>query len=416
MFKLSARLPVRALLASAAAARQMHSRLLRAPARSAIAAPRDRLFGPSDAFTPILALHSLPTVRYASSGTDRPATDATALLASPSALPDGAAPLTDLADASASTPVSALSEVLTPVVPYIGEVSAHGLGSWVTPVGLVENLTELATVSCGGSWVAGIAAVTVGFRLTVLPLVLKGMRNNYTMNNIRPEIMQIQEQAKALELAGDDKGAHMTKMKMVELFRKHDVNPFRALIPLVVQMPLFISFFLALRSMASTPLESMMTGGALWFPNLTAADPYYVLPVVASGFMLATVELGSDGMQQQPHMKKFFRFLSVFMLPFTIDFQSAIFVYWISSNAFSLGQLMLSRTKAVRRYFGIPDLIVHPPSDTKPFMAQMKEVYQNAQQKAAHEQQIRDAEKRLETLRGMKIPRAPKQEKTPAQK
>lgn len=48
------------------------------------------------------------------------------------------------------------------VTPYIGELAAHGIGSWTTPVGLVENLTEFCTVSLNGSWIAGIVAVTLG--------------------------------------------------------------------------------------------------------------------------------------------------------------------------------------------------------------------------------------------------------------
>ena len=59
----------------------------------------------------------------------------------------------------------------------------------------------------------------------------------------------------------------------------------------LVQLPVFISFFIALRKMATLPIESMQTGGLLWFNDLTAYDPYYVLPVVVSLSMLATIEV-----------------------------------------------------------------------------------------------------------------------------
>jgi YidC/Oxa1 family membrane protein insertase len=111
-------------------------------------------------------------------------------------------------------------------------------------------------------------------------------------------------------VAGDEQQAHAAKMKIVALFKENNVSPLRSLVPLLTQMPLFISFFLALRAMADAPvctwtsaslfavsrsllsqIESMTTGGMLWFTSLCAPDPLYVLPVLASGFMMATVEV-----------------------------------------------------------------------------------------------------------------------------
>lgn len=51
-------------------------------------------------------------------------------------------------------------------------------------------------------------------------------------------------------------------------------------------MPLFISFYLALRGMANLPLESMKTGGTAWFPDLTVADPTMILPLASCASMI----------------------------------------------------------------------------------------------------------------------------------
>jgi YidC/Oxa1 family membrane protein insertase len=56
-------------------------------------------------------------------------------------------------------------------------------------------------------------------------------------------------------------------------------------------MPFFISFFLGIRGLANYPLESMMYGGALWFPDLTVCDPYYILPVFTAVTMFITMEV-----------------------------------------------------------------------------------------------------------------------------
>lgn len=56
-------------------------------------------------------------------------------------------------------------------------------------------------------------------------------------------------------------------------------------------MPFFISFFLGIRGLANYPLESMMYGGLLWFPDLTVPDPYYILPVFTAVTMFITMEV-----------------------------------------------------------------------------------------------------------------------------
>lgn len=51
-------------------------------------------------------------------------------------------------------------------------------------------------------------------------------------------------------------GANAERLKLVQLFKTHDVNPFKAMLPLVTQMPIFVSFFFALRKMANIPVCS----------------------------------------------------------------------------------------------------------------------------------------------------------------
>lgn len=60
------------------------------------------------------------------------------------------------------------------------------------------------------------------------------------------------------------------------------------------QTPVFISFFIALRKMAYLPVPSMQTGGMLWFADLTASDPFYILPLAVTGTMFFILEVKSD--------------------------------------------------------------------------------------------------------------------------
>ena len=66
---------------------------------------------------------------------------------------------------------------------------------------------------------------------------------------------------------------------------------FQSIIGPLVQLPLFVSFFFAIRRMAFLPVESFKTGGYLWFQDLTLYDPFFVLPIICSFSMLASIEV-----------------------------------------------------------------------------------------------------------------------------
>lgn len=67
---------------------------------------------------------------------------------------------------------------------------------------------------------------------------------------------------------------------------------------LSIQAPVFISFFIALRKMAYLPVPSLQTGGLLWFPDLTAADPFYILPLAVTGTMFFILEVRHPSSRQ----------------------------------------------------------------------------------------------------------------------
>lgn len=116
-------------------------------------------------------------------------------------------------------------------------------------------------------------------------------------------------------------------------------------------------------------MPSFSEGGALWFTNLTIADPYYISPLLSSASFLLTVELSAvDGMQpgqQSQNMKWGLRALGVAMVPMTASFPQGVFVYWITSNFFSLGQSLALKNKAMKRLVGIPEMVMLPDGSAK---------------------------------------------------
>ncbi|KAG6921896.1 OXA1L, mitochondrial inner membrane protein, partial [Chelydra serpentina] len=114
----------------------------------------------------------------------------------------------------------------------------------------------------------------------------------------------------------------------LNLYQKaHDVNPIRGFVVPLVQAPVFVSFFMALREMAALPVPSMQSGGLAWFVDLTAADPLYILPLAVTGTMWLILELGAESGVDNPNlkvMKTVFRVMPLVILPLTISFPTAV--------------------------------------------------------------------------------------------
>jgi YidC/Oxa1 family membrane protein insertase len=72
-------------------------------------------------------------------------------------------------------------------------------------------------------------------------------------------------------------------------YRKQSGVTFGKMLTPLIQMPFFLSAFLGVRGMCKLPVESFQTGGAMWFTDLTIADPYCILPVIATSSILLMV-------------------------------------------------------------------------------------------------------------------------------
>jgi YidC/Oxa1 family membrane protein insertase len=247
----------------------------------------------------------------------------------------------------------------------IGDLKAMGLVHY-TPVGALEAILEAVHVWTGLPWWGTIVATTVAIRTLLLPLVVKLQRNTARLHNIRPEMDRIGNKLKRAQADRDHVAVMQYTHELQELLRKHDANPLKVLLVPFLQAPVMISFYLALRDMAALPVPQFSNGGALWFTDLTAADPYYALPILSGLGFLVTFELGRRMGTTPSTMTKgtvlFFRAAAVGMIPLTATFPSAILVYWVASNVFSIFQTIGIYQPAVRRMLNIPDLVKQPPA------------------------------------------------------
>lgn len=266
------------------------------------------------------------------------ATSTATTVDAPTSLPDVSS---SAADVISTAPTS---EAIATAAAQIGDFKAMGLCNY-TPVGALEAALEAIHVTTGLPWWAAIAATTVIIRTCMLPLMIKVQRNNARVANINPDVQRIMNNVNEAKKAGDQIAIAKYSQQAQQLFKDNECHPAKSLMLPLVQAPVMISFFMALRGMAELPVPGFLDGGLAWFTDLSVKDPYYILPVLSSAGMLAILETGSETGAANPQaagMKKFFRGMTVLMIPFTawmpsvspLQTVTSSEIFWLIKNIF----------------------------------------------------------------------------------
>ena len=199
---------------------------------------------------------------------------------------------------------------------------------------LGATLQELHAL--GAPWWLSIMLLTLGVRTVLFPLTVRQVRSMRRVQELKPELDEIRERHK------DDpkKGQEET----IKLYGERKINPMGGCLPALVQLPIFIVLYYTIQGFEA--LESFRTGGLFWFQDLTAADPYFVLPVFYVATMMAAQEVTIR--RTDPQQKALMRAMPLvfgLFLAFS-GFPAGLFVYWVTSNTITLCQnLILYRNK-----------------------------------------------------------------------
>ncbi len=127
------------------------------------------------------------------------------------------------------------------------------------------------------------------------------------------------------------------------------VGPSKVLMGPLVQFPIFISFFVAVRRLSLSD-PSMASGGASWFTDLSVSDPTFMLPILSGLSLAGMTELGGDTgtTKVTPMMKNVLRGMAVCSVPLTYWFPAGVFCYWLPNNVYSIAISLAMRTKPVK--------------------------------------------------------------------
>ncbi|KAG2389229.1 hypothetical protein C9374_014629 [Naegleria lovaniensis] len=219
---------------------------------------------------------------------------------------------------------------------------------------IIQDFLQYMHDTIGLPWYGAIMACTIVFRLLVLPLNISLIRNSARLDTVR---IHLNEQA---QIMSDSHATEEDKLKAAEEFQKtlkeKKCHPaFNILSPLVMA-PMFLSVFLSVERICLHDPGCRGSGGIMWFQDLSAIDPTMTLPVISAVTWLITVEMGAAEPRTETmrQVRSVMRFVTAVMVPITGALPSGVFVYWITSNVFSMIQIYTMRLPAVRKFFNIP--------------------------------------------------------------
>jgi YidC/Oxa1 family membrane protein insertase len=193
----------------------------------------------------------------------------------------------------------------------------------------------------GLSWGLSIVAITVCTRAILIPLTYKQLKGMRALQALQPQMKEIQEKYK------NDK--QRMQQEMMRFYKENKVNPFASCIPLIAQLPVFITLFYTLRhelpddicSGLGLPNGCETAGHAsfLFVNDLTAkatGGELIALIVLYVGTQLASGFFMSVTADKSQRMMMFI--LPLVFVPFIINFPAGLIVYWITTNLWTVGQ------------------------------------------------------------------------------
>jgi YidC/Oxa1 family membrane protein insertase len=221
--------------------------------------------------------------------------------------------------------------------------------------------------SVGLGWGMSIIALTVCVRAVLIPLTLKQFRSMQSLQRLAPEIKELQQKYK------DDK--QRLNQEMMKFYQENKVNPFGSCLPLVAQLPVFISLFYMLRkdlkidicgpesvinaraaelgkSLSSIGCDQVHPGSAsfLFINDLTVkatgATLAVLLVLYVGSQLLSSVLMAVTADRNQRFIMIALPFVFV---PFIQSFPAGLIVYWITTNFWTVGQQYV-----IRRTAGLP--------------------------------------------------------------
>jgi YidC/Oxa1 family membrane protein insertase len=178
--------------------------------------------------------------------------------------------------------------------------------------------------SLTGNWGWAIILVTIAIKLVFFPLSAASYKSMAKMRVLGPRMQRLKE------LYGNDKVK--MQQEMMEMYRKEKINPLGGCLPILVQIPVFISLYWVL--LGSVEMRHAPWLG--WIQDLSAQDPFYILPVIMGVTMLIQTKLNPT--PPDPIQAKVMLALPIVFTFMFLWFPSGLVLYWVVNNTLSIAQ------------------------------------------------------------------------------
>ena len=175
------------------------------------------------------------------------------------------------------------------------------------------------------NWGLTIIVFTILIKLLFWPVTAKSFKSMAAMRKITPELNEVKEIYK------DDRQKQANET--MKLMKKHGANPLGGCLPLLIQMPFFIGFFFALREMVELRHSEL----GIW-ADLSAPDPYFVLPALFCVVMILTQRLNPQPAGMDPTQAQVMKYMPVMFSVLFIFFPAALCLYTVVNSAVQLAQ------------------------------------------------------------------------------
>ena len=191
------------------------------------------------------------------------------------------------------------------------------------------------------NWGWAIMALVLLLKIAFYWLNAKAYASMAKMKAINPKIMEMRERLK-------DKPQEM-QVAMMKIYKEEKVNPMGGCFPIMVQIPVFIALYWVLLS----SVEMRNAPWVMWIHDLSAPDPYYILPVVMT--LTTMLQTALNPAPPDPMQAKLMWFMPLIFSVMFFFFPAGLVLYWITNNVLSIAQQwMINTRRGVPPQFNLP--------------------------------------------------------------
>ncbi|HYA38976.1 MAG TPA: membrane protein insertase YidC [Candidatus Methylomirabilis sp.] len=195
---------------------------------------------------------------------------------------------------------------------------------WLTFISAPLFWLLAAIHSLLGNWGWAIIVLTILIKAAFYPLSATSYKSMAQMRKLQPKMQALKERY------GDDR--QKLNQAMMELYKTEKINPLGGCLPILVQIPVFLALYWVLLE----SVEMRQAPWILWIRDLSAQDPYYVLPLIMGVSMFAQQKLNPQPVD--PVQQKVFMVMPVVFTAMFLFFPAGLVLYWTVNNILSIAQ------------------------------------------------------------------------------